>query len=71
MKNRELINKLCEQFETKLDGDEAAAEMMRVIKAVSEERLCVLLSEGLVAPVLKTTFDPKSNIWKYVELQAV
>jgi hypothetical protein len=71
MKSLELIDKLCGCFETKMpENDEAAAEMVRVIKAISENRICILLSDGHIAPILKSSFNSESNLWKFVELQA-
>jgi len=70
MESLELIDKLCGCFETQLSGggDEAAAEMMRVIRAVADDDKVVLLADGPVAPILTASFGEDKELWRHVEL---
>lgn len=71
MASLELIDRLCGCFESQLsgDGDEAAAEMMRVIRAVAEDGKVVLEADGHLASVLSSSFGGDAELWRHVELK--
>ena len=70
MESLELIDRLCGCFETKFTdvGDEAAAEMMRVIRAIADDEKVFILADGIIGPVLSSSFENDTELWQHVEL---
>jgi hypothetical protein len=70
MSSLKLIDRLCGCFETHQSnaGDEAASEMIRVIRAIAEKGKCALLADGPVAKVLASFFREDQELWNHVEV---
>jgi len=72
--NLVLIDKLCacyeEKFATEIE-EPAAAEFMRVIRAITTDGKVALMAEGQVAKVLIENFHDHPILWKHVIISSI
>lgn len=61
-----LIDRLCEVFEIESLGDDAAPEMMRIIRAVSYDKIVVIEANGRMHLTLCKHFGYRDPLWKVV-----
>ena len=67
MESLMLIDRLCICHETQL-GDGDAAEMMRVITAVTSGGMVTILTDGPVGKILQLSFKNDKELWLHVQL---